>query len=677
MVSWQYSAAASHSIAGPHANVPPPVSLPPLDDPSWPPELLLPDDPPLLPPELDSPDDDPVAEDEDEPDDSDPLDEVGPELSVVCDPPPVSPPPSSPHAVTPKNTRTSLRMGSSVRDGVTRATADRCREHTTRSPRSFTQPVRSDLPLACTLWQGGGMHRRALPLVLVLAGLGCPSDPETVATGTDASSSGAGSSGTTAADSSSSGPTTTTVTTADTTCADGCSTGPVESSSESTAGESTTAVTTESTTSTTTPAEESSSDTGVNLCGNGAIDGDEACDDAGESAACNANCTLADCGDAILNASAGEACDAGGESVGCDIDCTLPVCGDGLANASDNEQCDEGGSTATCDADCTPVSCGDGVQNLAALETCDDGDNESGDGCSAACVIEGDFGGSCVIVGGVQWCVDNDNCGQACEDVCTNLGLVLEPDDATWFAAQDSAPECQAISDAFGMTEPIDFDTHALGCLEDGGLSDLTGGGLTGGLLCSSDPSCPSAHRNDMDDIGTLCDLPGARRSVCPCAGEFCGNGVVEGNEVCDDGNQIQNDGCTTSCLTTPPTCVVVNNQQWCFDNAACGEACNDVCDALGLSLDISDADWFAAQDTIEECQAISDALGMGSPVQFNSWSYACLEDDGLGDVVDGGLTGALYCSSFNGCPFDHRTNMDGLGIPCGPGARRSICPCN
>ena len=520
------------------------------------------------------------------------------------------------------------------------------------------------------------MHRRALPLVLVLAGLGCPSDADSVVTATDESSSGAGSSDTTPADSSTGGPTTATVTTADTTCADGCTTGPGASSSESSAGETSSSGTTEGSSSTA-PAEESSSDTGVNLCGNGAIDGDEACDDGGESAVCNANCTLAVCGDAIHNASAGEACDAGGESFGCDVDCTLPVCGDGLANASHNELCDEGGTTPSCDGDCTPVSCGDGFQNLAALETCDDGDNESGDGCSGVCVIEGDFGGRCVIVDGLQWCFDNDNCGQACDDVCSNLGLVLEPDDGTWFAAQDSAPECQAISDALGMTDPIDFDTHALGCLEDGGLSDLTGGGLTGSLLCSSDPTCPSAHRNDMDDIGTLCDLPGARRSVCPCGGQFCGNGVVEGNEVCDDGNQIQNDGCTTGCITTPPTCVVVNDQQWCFDNAACGEACNDVCDALGLSLDISDDEWFAAQDTIEECQAISDALGMDSPVQFNGWSYACLEDDGFGDVVDGGLTGALYCSSFNGCPADHRTNMDGLGIPCGPGARRSICPCN
>jgi hypothetical protein len=61
----------------------------------------------------------------------------------------------------------------------------------------------------------------------------------------------------------------------------------------------------------------------------------------------------------------------------------------------------------------------------------------------------------------------------------------------------------------------------------------------------------------------------------------------------------------------------------------------------------------------------------------MNSWSYACLEDDGLNDTVGGGLTGALYCSTFNGCPTAHRTMMDGGGTPCGPGGRRSICPCN
>jgi cysteine-rich repeat protein len=173
----------------------------------------------------------------------------------------------------------------------------------------------------------------------------------------------------------------------------------------------------------------------------------------------------------------------------------------------------------------------------------------SDDGCSATCVLEGDFGGFCRVVDGMQWCYNDDACGEACEAVCSALGLTIEPSDAAWFAAQDSLAECQAISDAFGLTDQPNFGDHALGCLEDGGVNDLVGGGLTGSLFCSSDPTCPAAHRTDMDNIGTNCNLVGARRSVCPCAGEFCGNGVVEGTEFCDDGNQINNDGCTTTCI--------------------------------------------------------------------------------------------------------------------------------
>lgn len=519
------------------------------------------------------------------------------------------------------------------------------------------------------------MRRHALLLSTLLVATACPSDDESATNAGASSESGNADSSTTVTTTSpettletSSSPTTT----ADTTCDDGCasSSGPPATESGSSSDAS-------SSEGSSTAREESSSEGPTSVCGNGVIEGAEECDDSGESASCNVNCTTSMCGDAIFNATAGEECDVGGESFGCDVDCTDVVCGDGLVNASHAEECDDGGQTATCDGDCTPVSCGDGFQNVLALESCDDGNNDSDDGCSSTCVIEGDFGGVCRVVDGTQWCFDNDNCGQACEDVCTSIGLTIADDDAAWFAAQDTAPECQAISDAFGIVAPIDFGDHPLGCLEDSGFDDLTGGGLTGGLLCSSDPTCPTSHRNDMDGIGGNCDLPDARRSVCPCVGAFCGNGVVEDGEICDDGNDVDNDGCTTECVELPPTCVSANGYLWCFDNDACGEACNDVCSSLGLSLDIGDDEWFAAQDSPEECQVISDALGMAAPIQFSGWTYGCLMDDGLGDTVGGGLTGALYCSSYDGCPGEHRTNMDGLDVPCGPGARRSICPCN
>ncbi|MCA9709291.1 MAG: hypothetical protein KDK70_25840, partial [Myxococcales bacterium] len=102
------------------------------------------------------------------------------------------------------------------------------------------------------------------------------------------------------------------------------------------------------------------------VCGNGVIESGEACDDAGESAACDADCTLASCGDGTLNATAGETCDDMGESATCDDDCTAVMCGDGVLNTTAAEACDDGGESATCNADCTEAMCGDGLVNNTA-----------------------------------------------------------------------------------------------------------------------------------------------------------------------------------------------------------------------------------------------------------------------------------------------------------------------
>lgn len=155
-------------------------------------------------------------------------------------------------------------------------------------------------------------------------------------------------------------------------------------------------------------------------CGDGNATPDEECDDMGESATCDANCTLAVCGDntfnptsgelcdaggiatptcnpdctlpvcgdTIVNPIAGEDCDDGGETATCDVDCTLTACGDDTINATAGETCDDGGQSPTCDSDCTAVECGDGVENNLAGEYCDDGNNEDGDGCSATCETE-------------------------------------------------------------------------------------------------------------------------------------------------------------------------------------------------------------------------------------------------------------------------------------------------
>ena len=124
-------------------------------------------------------------------------------------------------------------------------------------------------------------------------------------------------------------------------------------------------------------------------CGDGVVNyvAGEACDDGGteDGDGCSSVCAVEDgstcygepsscggsCGDFVL--ADGEACDTGGQTANCENDCTLPACGDGLWNVYAGEACDPAGGSASCNDDCTSAVCGDGVVNDSAGETCDAG----------------------------------------------------------------------------------------------------------------------------------------------------------------------------------------------------------------------------------------------------------------------------------------------------------------
>ena len=58
-----------------------------------------------------------------------------------------------------------------------------------------------------------------------------------------------------------------------------------------------------------------------------------------------------------------------------------------MDNTTAGEDCDDGGETASCDVDCTIVECGDRTLNTSAGEECDDGNTVGADGCSAFCTL--------------------------------------------------------------------------------------------------------------------------------------------------------------------------------------------------------------------------------------------------------------------------------------------------
>ncbi|TDI95188.1 MAG: DUF4215 domain-containing protein [Deltaproteobacteria bacterium] len=119
------------------------------------------------------------------------------------------------------------------------------------------------------------------------------------------------------------------------------------------------------------------------FCGDGILDLYEQCDD-GNSASgdgCDPACQLeASCGDGLVQP--GEQCDPG---TGATPDPRMALA-----------------SSPFCDADCTLAECGDGFTNPAAGEQCDDGNDPNNDGCDEFCMDEGgEVAGGSVGPGGM------------------------------------------------------------------------------------------------------------------------------------------------------------------------------------------------------------------------------------------------------------------------------------
>ncbi len=196
---------------------------------------------------------------------------------------------------------------------------------------------------------------------------------------------------------------------------------------------------------------------GAAACGNGTVEGDEACDDGNaiDVDGCLDSCVLARCGDGrirtdISEGAAGfEACDDGNidERDACTNSCAEAVCGDGILRrdltAGDDgfEACDDGNAdnTDSCVSDCSQPACGDGY--VQANEACDDGNTASNDGCSATCLDETadsfDQDGDCFCAGDECLGSSNEDCGPLASGDCDDNSDQIYP------GAED-APDVQA-----------------------------------------------------------------------------------------------------------------------------------------------------------------------------------------------------------------------------------------
>jgi len=188
-----------------------------------------------------------------------------------------------------------------------------------------------------------------------------------------------------------------------------------------------------------------------------------------------------------------------------------------------------------------PIKCGNGTFELG--EECDDGNTVSGDGCSVRCMREARCGDGIVEDG--EECDDgnknnNDGCSTACE--------ILHPSDVCGDGVVGDGEECDDGNQVSG-------DGCSAICGEEG--VDVYPCALCRDVECQAGSVCYSTDPGGRG--GTSCKNPYFRYDSnyytwveCGSGQEpLCGNGVIEGNEECDDANQDNNDSCSNSCERT------------------------------------------------------------------------------------------------------------------------------
>jgi len=300
-----------------------------------------------------------------------------------------------------------------------------------------------------------------------------------------------------------------------------------------------------------------------------------------------------------------------------------------------------------------PIICGDG--RMTDIEECDDGNLRSGDGCSSLCYLEEGYdqlgsdprpknvcGDGLVVIG--ETCDDNNNItSDGCSDTCqTEIGF--------------TCLECG------GYTE----------CLPTCGDGNVTSNHLRsetcdGGEGCSAECSIEIGWQLQAGEVNLLEPI--------------CGDGLVRGDEECDDKNNVTDDGCSDECkIEANWDCGTAGCLAICGDGVRAGqELCDD-----GNLLASDGCDPTCRIETFFFCEVDTphpdicrELCGDGERVQSNISRVragfdrinAC--DDGNNHPYDGC---SPTCEIEDNLGWECNDNMSATGTPQSP---RSVCGSN
>lgn len=313
------------------------------------------------------------------------------------------------------------------------------------------------------------------------------------------------------------------------------------------------------------------------VCGDSIIDQGEQCDN-GNRVGCTLNCvpdTGYKCSAVLGTASLCGLCGNGIVEPGEECD------NKGLAGCSTGCKVDAGficqGTSSFCYRK-NPV-CGNGVIEVA--ESCDDGNQANGDGCSQYCIVESDY--TCAgQFGQSSKCQKN----AAAAPVCGNK--VVEAGEECDNGKQEGCRACK-VESGYTCVGQAAFPSFCFQTVSD------CGNGVTETL---KGENCDDGNRNSGDGCSSLCQVEQGWicTDKCVMVGDprlkvFCGNGTLEVHfgELCDDGNTANNDGCNQNCrVENGWSCRILTyaeNKSYCTSTAGlsyCGNGIvegNETCD--------------------------------------------------------------------------------------------------
>jgi len=298
-----------------------------------------------------------------------------------------------------------------------------------------------------------------------------------------------------------------------------------------------------------------------------------------------------------------EDCDRGGVNTeDCNFDCTFPLCGDGIINFPAGEFCDNGSNeltplgetveSETCNTDCTFALCGDGKLNTTRGEVCDDGRHCSDlvTGCTSNADCTGIGDGLCInrnATGCSADCLSTEFCGDEYVNAypVNRPGLLLPPERCDDGRHCEDLRECTDDADCAGIGDELCVARDGTGC-----SADCQSTEVCGDSYLNADETCDDGNAVAGDGCSDTCQVePGwfcqsgpqtignvdgvpisATFGGVPCV-EVCGDGLVVGNETCDDGKHCED---RTSCQEHSE-CAGIGDEQ-CLPRS--GDGCDANC---------------------------------------------------------------------------------------------------